>query len=112
LLTWLRHGGTSQREGIGPVRLLSHAGAAIAGLGLWIAFIATDDSWLAWLAVAALALVAAIGLGMFMKWLGGRNEAQHTQMPAEAAFPVPVVLAHGGLAVLTVALSILAAAGV
>lgn len=112
LLTWSRHGGTSQREGIGPVRLFSHAGLAVVGFGLWIAFIATDTSWLAWTAVAALAIVSAIGLLIFAGWLRGRNRAQHTELPAEAAFPFPVVMAHGGLALLTVVMSILAAAGI
>lgn len=112
LLTWLRHGGPSRREGIGLVRLSTHAGTALAGLACWIAFIATEDSWLAWVAVALLAVVSAIGLSMFVSWLRGRNEAQHTELPAEAAFPVPIVIAHGGLALLTVTLSVLAAVGV
>ena len=112
LLTWLRHGGSSRREGIGLVRLSTHAGTALAGLACWIAFIATEDSWLAWVAVALLAVVSAIGLSMFVSWLRGRNEAQHTELPAEAAFPVPVVIAHGGLALVTVTLSVLAAVGV
>ena len=110
--TWLRHGGATQREGIRPARLLTHAGLAIAGLGLWIAFIATDESWLAWTAVTALAIVSAIGLLMLAGWLRGQNEARHTDLPAEAAFPLPIVIAHGGLALLTVTLSILAAFGV
>jgi hypothetical protein len=112
LLTWLRHGGPSRREGIGLVRLVTHAGTALVGLACWIGFIATEGSWLAWVAVAFLAVVSAIGLSMFVRWLRGRNEAQHTELPAEAAFPVPIVIAHGSLALLTVTLSILAAVGV
>jgi hypothetical protein len=106
---WLRHGGTTQETGIRLGRLASHAGAAVLGLVAWIGFLATDSTGLAWTAVGLLAVVAALGIGMLVIWLRGRSGTSHTSLPAEASFPVPVVLGHGVLAVATVAASVIAA---
>jgi manganese efflux pump family protein len=109
---WLRHGGAGQREGIRAPRLLFHAGLAMIGLALWIASIASDEQALAWMAVAFLLVAGLIGATMFVIWIRGSNRREHTLVPAEASFPLPIVLGHGILALGTVTLAILAASGI
>ena len=110
LVQWLRHGGASQREGIRAPRLLAHAGLAVLGLAFWIAFLVSDESALAWAAVALLLVVGLIGTAMFASWIRGRNRLDHTAVPAETGFPLPIVLGHGVLALATLTLAVLAAA--
>jgi hypothetical protein len=108
MLQWSRHGGFVQDAGIRPARLISHAGLAVIGLALWIAYILTKSDALGWIAVATLAAVAAIGITMLVLWLRGRSGATATAIPAEASFPLPIVATHGVLATITVTLSVLA----
>jgi hypothetical protein len=117
--TWLAHRGPAQhRDGqsrLAPKLLASHFGLAAAGLVIWIIAITSDTDSLRWVSVAVLPFVAGFGLVMFLKWLGGRGAhagLDEIDPPAEQRFPVLVVALHGILAVLTVALVILAAAGV
>jgi manganese efflux pump family protein len=112
LAQWLRHGGANQREGIRAPRLLAHAGLAVLGLILWIAFVVSDERSLAWMAVVLLLVVGLIGATMFAIWTRGRNRREHTLVPAETAFPLPVVLGHGVLALATLTLAVLAASGI
>jgi hypothetical protein len=119
LLRWLKHGGMRQREGrqIRPPLILGHFGLAAAGLVLWIIYLATDSDALAWIAFATLVVVAVLGWTMFAIWYqrrqSGAAEAVATPgTPAEQHFPVPIVAAHGLLAVATVVLVFLAAVGV
>lgn len=79
--------------------------------------------------MALLAIVALLGWTMFFVWLRQRREGElrpsagraaagpgnapgDSGVPAEQAFPVAVVTAHGVLAVTTVLLVLLAALGV
>jgi hypothetical protein len=62
---WARHGGLRQQEGIRTPRLATHLGTAVVGLGLWIAYLASGDTVLAWLAVGMLVAVALIGFRCF-----------------------------------------------
>ncbi len=112
LVQWLRHGGLHQREGIRAFRLFAHAGLAVVGVGLWIAFVVSDEGVLGWVAVGLLVAVALLGITMFAIWLRGQNRREHTTVPAETSFPLPVVLLHGVLGVSTLALAVLAASGV
>ena len=117
---WLRHGGMRQREGrqIRPPLILSHFGLAALGLVLWIIYLASDSDALAWIAFAILVVVALLGGTMFFIWWGRRQAgaavepASTAGMPAEQHFPVLVVALHGLLAVTTLVLVLLAAAGV
>ena len=111
LAAWLRLGGLGQREGIRAGRLLTHASVAAGGLLLWIAFLVSDAAALAWAAVAMLLVVAAIGVLMFAGWWRGRTLALHTAVPADASFPLPIVIVHGLLGLTTLCLAVLAAAG-
>ena len=53
---FLRHHGLAQseREAIGPLRVLPHVGFAVAGFGLWVAYAITDNDATAWAALAAI----------------------------------------------------------
>ena len=87
-------------------------GIAILGLALWIGFLVSEESAFAWVAVALLLVVGLIGATMFSIWIRGRNRREHTVVPAEASFLLPVVLVQGLLALATVTLAVLAASGI
>lgn len=109
---WATHGGREQREGIRRPRLTTHAALAVVGLALWVAFLASDESALAWLAVALLVAVALVGFSMLLLSLRGETKTQRTEAPAEANLPLPVVALHGLLGATTLVLAALAAAGI
>jgi uncharacterized membrane protein len=112
LAIWLKNGGMSQRERgrIRPAIILTHFALAATGLVLWIAFVATDKSTLAWIAFALLLVVALIGFAMLGIWLSQRKRREAAA--AEQRFPVAIVGLHGLLAATTLVLAFLAAAGV
>ena len=122
LAIWLSRGGMRQQgEGgsrIRPPLIMSHFLLAAAGLVLWIIYVVNDSSTLAWIAFAALLVVALLGFTMFAIWLRrrqGRSTAAETvtpNTPAEQHFPVAVVGLHGLLAATTLVLVLLTAAGV
>ncbi|HKG43717.1 MAG TPA: hypothetical protein VKB10_05695 [Gaiellaceae bacterium] len=127
LAVWLSRGGMrQQREGgnrIRPPLILSHFLLAATGLVLWIIYVATDSDALAWVAFALLAVVALLGFTMFAIWYQRRQRGPaaatgvtgapgSSETPAEQHFPVPIVGLHGVLAVVTVVLVLLTAAGV
>ena len=118
---WLKHGGMKDSEAPGdrirPPRILSHFGLAATGLVIWIVYLATDSDVLAWIAFAALAIVALLGFSMLALWLRQRSRQAETAagaavQPAEQRFPIPVVGLHGVLAAATLVLVFLVAAGV
>jgi hypothetical protein len=106
---WARHGGLRQQEGIRTPRLATHLGTAVVGLGLWIAYLASNDTLLAWLAVGVLVVVALIGISMLLLSLRGQTNTIRTEAPAEGVLPLPLVVLHGALAMTTVTLALLAA---
>jgi hypothetical protein len=126
LAIWLARGGMRQQGGAGnrirsPL-IMSHFLLAAAGLVVWIIYLANDKDALAWIAFAMLAVVAVLGWTMFAIWLR-RRQAQpavvaHSaaapagDVPPEQHFPVAIVAVHGVLAVTTVVLVLLTAAGV
>jgi hypothetical protein len=103
---------------IRPPLILTHFLLAATGLVLWIVYVATDSSALAWIALVILAIVALLGWTMFAIWYQRRQagaqvaEAVNPGAPAEQHFPVPIVALHGVAAVTTVVLVFLAAVGV
>jgi hypothetical protein len=110
---WARAGGRVQAAGIQAPRLLVHAGLAVSGLALWIAFLVEGSTVLGWIAVAVLIAVALVGASMAVIWIRGKAApGSPTELPAEAAFPLPIVLAHGTLGAATLLLSLLAALGI
>src|SRR3954469_1653256 len=91
---WLTGGGPKQHRlghsRLAPKLILSHAGLAAAGLAIWIVALATYIHGLRWSSVALLPAVPALGLTMFLKWLGGRGAHQgpdEAAPPAEQRFP-------------------------
>jgi hypothetical protein len=112
LVRWLAGGGMAQKES-GRIRapmILGHFAVAATGLVLWIVYLATDSSALAWISFVLLVLVALVGFTMFGMWLSQRR--RQDAGAAEQRFPVPIVGLHGLLAATTLVLVFLAAAGV
>jgi hypothetical protein len=109
---WLKHGGMQQRERnrLRPVLVLTHFLLAATGLVLWIVYVASDSTTVAWIAFALLLVVALIGFTMFGIWASQRSRKDTAA--AEQRFPVPVVGLHGLVAATTLVLVFLAAAGV
>jgi hypothetical protein len=124
LIRWATSGGLRQVPGAGTnfprVRVCAHFGLAAAGLIVWIVYLVTGNTILAWIAAADLILVALLGGLLVRQWSkdgraamagavrsdgGGIDLAeQHIQRP-------PVVL-HGVFAVSTVILVLLSAIGI
>jgi Ca2+/Na+ antiporter len=127
LAIWLGRGGMRQGREPGsrirPPLILSHFLLAATGLVIWIAYVATDNDTLAWLALVLLAIVAVLGFTMFAIWYqrrqrgptartGVTGEPGSSETPPEQHFPVAIVGLHGLLAVTTVVLVFLTAIGV
>jgi hypothetical protein len=96
-----------------PVPVISaHALLGSGGLLLWVGYLVIDEKRLAWAAVAALGIVAILGLTMAARWIRvyrvfadpGPSLTRKTIVPPERNFPLPVILAHGILAVTTLVL--------
>jgi hypothetical protein len=137
LIRWATRGGMRRVPGaethLPPVRVFSHFGLAAAGLVVWIIYLITGSTVLAWIAFADLVLVAIIGLVMVMQWAkDGRaamaaatagatsTSADAGAVPADAGgvdlaeqhIPRPPVVLHGIFAISTVVLVLLTALGV
>jgi nitrogen fixation/metabolism regulation signal transduction histidine kinase len=111
LAIWLKNGGMQQRESgrIRPALILTHFALAATGLVLWIVYVASDSTTVAWIAFALLLVVALIGFTMFGIWAA---RSRRDERAAEHRFPVSVVGLHGLVAATTLVLVLLAAAGV
>jgi len=103
-----------------PVPVISaHALLAMGGLLLWISYLLLDEERLAWATVAVLGAVAILGLIMAARWIRvyrafgdpGPSLTRRTIVPPERHFPLPVVVAHGILAVTTLVLVLLTVLG-
>ena len=95
-----------------------HVLLAASGLVVWISYLIVDRDLLAWIALATLVAVALLGFTMLGRWIVVRRAISATlrarprdafararaPMPAESHFPIPVVVAHGLLAVSTLTL--------
>lgn len=115
-----------------PPVLATHVLLACGGLLVWIFYLVYDQDQLAWLAVAALVVAETLGMVMAVRWLGvyrasrsravlaraGRHggvavmERPGPAAPPERSFPLPVVIAHGTFAAITLTLIVLTALGV
>jgi len=119
---WVSRGGMQQADDGGnrirPQLVIGHLALAVAGLVIWIVYLAADKDALAWIAFGILVVVALLGGSMFAIWFrrrqarAGGGEVAAPGVPAEQHFPVSIVTLHGLLAVTTVVLVLLAAAGV
>ena len=104
-----------------PVPVISaHALVGMGGLMLWIGYLLLDQERLAWATVAALGIAALLGLIMAARWIRvyrvvvnpGPSLTRSIAVPPERNFPLPVVVAHGLLAVTTLVLVLFTALGV
>lgn len=104
-----------------PVPVISaHAVAGMGGLMLWISYLLVDQERLAWATVADLGVAAVLGLIMAARWIRvyrvvaapGPALTRSVAVPPERNFPLPVVVAHGILAVTTLVLVLFTALGV
>ena len=116
--TWISRGGHRQPSDsrFPPALIFGHFALAATGLVIWIIYVAVDSDALAWIAFVLLLPVALLGFTMFVRWLPTRRSATTPATaggdPAEAHFPLPVVIGHGLLAVVTLVLVLLTALGV
>ncbi len=139
LAVWLIENDAT-RQGTAASRLplpviLAHVTFAVAGLGVWVAYLLVDRPALAWTAVGILVAIALLGLSMFARWIpvyrmaddevsvpvgaaapgapgAAPGMASLREVPAEGSFPLFIVLAHGAFAASTVVLVVLTALGV
>ena len=121
--TWLARGGARQQQGGGsrfptPV-IFGHFLLAAAGLVVWIVYLVAARSALAWAAFVILLPVALLGFVMLARWLpvyrarsvavaAGPGTPASPEL-AEQRFPLPLVLGHGALAVVTLVLVLITA---
>jgi hypothetical protein len=109
--------------GAPPVIPLSHAGLAIAGLVIWIAFTVTTVAALAWADVGLTWVIAGLGMATLLAGpdqqpsSGSASAASGEQSgmpvaPFPSRAPVIIIALHGALATLTILLVLLAAVGI
>ena len=128
LIRWATRGGVRKVEGaethLPPVRVFTHFGLAAAGLIVWIIYLVTGSTLLAWIAVVDLVLVAIIGVVMVRQWAKDGRAAMAVATAgaaqssgggpdlAEQHIPRPPVVLHGIFAVTTLVLVLLTALGI
>ena len=98
-----------------PPLVFGHFLLAVAGLVVWIIYLVTDSTALAWVAFVLLLPVAALGLTMAARWFSAGDHRRSSTVGStrpESHFPLAVVLGHGLFAVTTVVLVLLTALGV
>jgi manganese efflux pump family protein len=124
LIRWASRGGVRRVAGTAthfpPVRVFSHFGLAAAGLIVWIVYLVTDVSLLAWIAFFDLVVVALIGGVLVRRWTldgraamaaGDQVEADRVDLAEQDIPRLPVVL-HGIFASSTLVLVLLTALGI
>ena len=128
LIRWATRGGVRKVDGaethLPPVRVFTHFGLAAAGLIVWIIYLVTGNTMLAWIAVADLVLVAILGVVMVRQWAKDGRAAMATASAgaarsdaggvdlAEQHIPRPPVVLHGIFAVSTLVLVLFTALGI
>jgi manganese efflux pump family protein len=121
LARWLLAGGSPLRRTVTaapPAVILGHVGAGALGLVLWVSFMLSGWVPLAWTALAVLAPVAGLGMGVLLLGLPGpvrpRIEGRAVGARAtgrRARIPVLVIAGHGMFAVTTLLLVLMATIG-
>lgn len=107
--SWISRGGHRAGSGspLSPALAFTHAALAVLGLIFWIAYLASDQTALAWLAVVLLLVLDVLGFSML-----GRTLAARRAQGGQGSFPVPLIAGHGAFAAATVVLALLSAIGV
>jgi hypothetical protein len=104
--------GSGARTGRGrlPAANLAHFALAIISLLVWIGYLVTGITGLAWTACAL--LFPAAGVGMTLVFVDpARRPAPSVALPSSRHPPVFIIAAHIGAAFITILLGVLAAAG-
>jgi hypothetical protein len=105
LRTWLVRGGPrrerAQAGGLPPQLIAGHAGLALFGLAVWVAYLASGVRGLAWTAVGALMVTVGLGLCTVTLWTpyparkpGERRASAGDE--STVAVPEPAAGAAGG----------------
>ena len=115
LAGWLAAGGRRRGRRLRMVRIraagltkgfiIGHFGLALTGLGIWIGFLGTGATALAWVAVGLVILIAGLGMGVLAADLPEPGATRR------GGLPVTVIAVHGTLATTTILLVLLAAIG-
>jgi hypothetical protein len=98
--------------------ILGHVLSVLTGVVFWVIHLLSGADTQGWTAVGILAVIAALGLTMFTRWIPVHRVFAAAEsgpgylpadfgFPAEREFPVSVVAGHGVLAVATVTLVLL-----
>jgi hypothetical protein len=93
LRTWLARGGLraerAKAGGLPPPLIFGHAAAALTGLLVWVAFVASGARPLAWAAVGLLMVAVGLGLCTVTLWTPypARKPGERREPPAPAAPP-------------------------
>ena len=85
--------------------IIGHFGLALTGLCIWIGFLGTGVTALAWVAVGLVILIAGLGMGVLAADLPEPGATRRGRLP------VTVIAVHGTLATATILLVLLAAVG-
>lgn len=100
LAGWIKHGGPRRAraaDGLPAWAVFAHAGLAVTGLLVWIAYLASGVAGVGWAGVSVLLVVTAFGVALISLWLpDGPVPVRHP--------PASVVAAHGLFAVTAIAL--------
>lgn len=97
--------------------IFAHVTLALAGLGVWSAYLLSDRAALSWAALGLLLFIVSLGLVMFTRWIPVHRAfsdpdslSAHARFdaPAERNFPLPVVVSHGIFAASTMLLVVIA----
>ena len=113
-----------QVAGVPAPVVLGHAGLAVAGLGVWVAFTVTPRPTLGWIDVGLTWVIAGLGMATLVSALpeqragtdadhGAANQSADTAVtPHRSRVPVLTIALHGVLATATILLVLLAVIGV
>jgi hypothetical protein len=88
-----------------PLLEFSHPALALTGLACWFMFVFVRYAPFAWISFGV--LVATIGLGL--SWLARNAQAARRRPGAAWKFPPQLVLLHGGVAAVAIALTVVTA---
>jgi hypothetical protein len=102
----------ASRTHLSSTVVFSHMSFAVAGLAVWIGYMATRDQPWAWASLIVLVVVALLGGAMFVRWTLDRHGPGAEKRKAELAeqqIPSAAVHMHGFLAFVTIVLTLLAA---
>ncbi len=88
-----------------PLLEFSHPALAVTGIACWFMFVLVHYQPFAWIAFGILVVTMAVGLG----WLATSRRAASSQADAAWTFPPRLVLLHGLIVTLAIALTVLTA---